>query len=328
MELEELLQHVDIVDYISQYVDLTEKNGEYWGLSPFKEEKTPSFSVRRETGRFYDFSSGIGGNAMTFIRLYKKCSRRESLEEIKRFAGYDGKVMAPVERLDATKCFKKYSYKRVPDKQCNPTILQPDYMDRYEIRKDKLTFWENEGISEASLRKFNVRYDPFYNSLVYPIYNLDGKIVNVGTRTLDPKFKEKGMHKYGYSNGWGGSLVLIYGMYENMKAIKEKHEIILFEGCKSVMLADTWGVHNTGCLLTSHLNPGQMKLLIKLGCDVTFMLDKEVRIKDDHNIQKLKNYVNVFYYYDYEDLLQEKDAPVDRGKETFMKLYEGRLRFR
>lgn len=62
MELSELIESVDILEYISQYTEFTEKNGEYWALSPFKDEKTPSFSVRKETNSFYDFSSGIGGN--------------------------------------------------------------------------------------------------------------------------------------------------------------------------------------------------------------------------------------------------------------------------
>ena len=51
MELQELLDSIDAVEYIGQYVELAENNGEFWGLSPFKQEKTPSFSVRRETGK-------------------------------------------------------------------------------------------------------------------------------------------------------------------------------------------------------------------------------------------------------------------------------------
>ena len=80
IDLNELLESIDIVEYLSQFVELEEKNGEYWGLSPFKEEKTPSFSVRRETGSFYDFSSGIGGNVMTFVKYFNKCSTREAIK--------------------------------------------------------------------------------------------------------------------------------------------------------------------------------------------------------------------------------------------------------
>lgn len=90
MELSELIESVDILEYISQYTEFTEKNGEYWALSPFKDEKTPSFSVRKETNSFYDFSSGIGGNVLTFIRYYDKCGYAEAIEKLKNYSGVDG----------------------------------------------------------------------------------------------------------------------------------------------------------------------------------------------------------------------------------------------
>ena len=75
MELSDLIESIDILDYISQYTEFTEKNGEYWALSPFKDEDTPSFSVRKETNSFYDFSSGIGGNVLTFVRYSARSCR-------------------------------------------------------------------------------------------------------------------------------------------------------------------------------------------------------------------------------------------------------------
>ena len=120
----------------------------------------------------------------------------------------------------------------------------------------------------------------------------------------------------------------IYGLYENMDAIRDKREIILFEGCKSVLKAASWGIENTGAILTSHLNPAQMKILAKLGFNVVFALDKDVKIREDHNIAILKNYVNVTYIYDAADWLDEKDAPVDKGEEIFRELYERRFRYR
>lgn len=162
---------------------------------------------------------------------------------------------------------------------------------------------------------------------MYPIHDIDGNIVNIGGRILDPEWKEKGMRKYTYLSGWG-EMGVIYGLYENMKYILEKKEIILFEGCKSVLIADSWGIHNTGALLTSHLNPVQMKLLAKLGVRVVFALDKEVNIKKDHNINKLKQYVNVEYVWDKDNLLEEKDSPVDKGVNVYDSVYEHRLRFK
>lgn len=327
MELSDLLESIDILEYISQFVELEQKGDEWWGLSCFREEKTPSFSVRKDPPVFYDYSSGIGGNVFTFVRYYNNCGAKEAVEILKKYAGYNGEDIVPREKMAATLACKKYRKPKQSIKQSKGTILPDNYMDRYEKRLEKLQAWLDEGISMDSLAKFDVRYDAFSDRLVYPIRNLSKKIVNIGGRTLDPEWKEKGLRKYTYFYGWG-TMDTIYGLAENMEEILEKQEIILFEGCKSVLLAHTWGVKNCASLLTSHLNPHQMKILARLGCRVVFALDKEIRIRDDHNIQKLKSYVEVEYLWDREDLLDDKDAPVDKGAEVFKKLYEGRLRYR
>lgn len=327
MELSDLIESVDILEYISQFVELEQKGDEWWGLSCFREEKTPSFSVRTDPPVFYDYSSGIGGNVFTFVRYYNNCSAKEAVEILQKYAGCEGEYIAPREKMAATLVCKKFRKPKQTVKQSKGTILPDNYMERYEKRLDKLQAWIDEGISMESLEKFNVRYDAFSDRLVYPIRNLAEKIVNIGGRTLDPEWKEKNLRKYTYFYGWG-TMDTIYGLAENMDEILNKREVILFEGCKSVLLADTWGIRNTACLLTSHLNPHQMKILARLGCRVVFALDKEVRIREDHNIQKLKDYVEVEYFWDRDDLLDEKDAPVDKGVEVFKKLYEGRLKYR
>lgn len=323
VELSELIESIDILEYISQFTEFTEKNGEYWALSPLKDENTPSFSVRKETNSFYDFSSGIGGNVFTFVRYFFKCSAEEAVQKLLQYVGVDGKTHSH-RKLEATKVAKRFQVPQKSAKSSKSISLSDDYMDRYEKRDDKLAVWETEGISRASLDRFGVYYDAFSDRLVYPIRNPDGKIVNVGGRTLDPDWKEKKLRKYTYFLSWG-ELKTIYGLAENRDCITKSGEIILFEGCKSVLLADTWGIHNTGAILTSHLNPNQMKLLAGLGCRVVFALDKDVRVKDDHNIRLLKQFVSVEYIWDGWNLLDEKDSPVDKGREVFKTLYERRL---
>lgn len=327
MDLEELIDSIDIVEYISQFVELEEKNGEYWGLSPFSDEKTPSFSVRRENNTFYCFSSGIGGNVFTFTKFYYQCDANKAVDILKKYAGCDGTEFIPRRRMAATMACRKYMKKQVRHKESKTKRFPDDCMSKYEKRDDKLAVWETEGISREALDTFQVYYDSFSNRLVYPIRDIEGNIVNIGGRILDPEWKEKGMRKYTYLSGWG-EMSVIYGLFENMEEILKKKEVIIFEGCKSVLLARSWGIRNTGALLTSHLNPAQMKLLARLGVRVVFALDKEVNIKKDHNINKLKQYVNVEYVWDKENLLEEKDAPVDKGVETFDKVYEYRHRFR
>lgn len=326
MELSDLIESIDILDYISQYIEFTEKNGEYWALSPFKEENTPSFSVRKETNTFYDFSSGIGGNVLTFVRYFNKCGYAEAIERLKKYIGFDGET-TQCRRLAAVEVAKHFAPPKKVRKQAKSTVLPDDYMERYEREPDKLSVWELEGISKVSLERFQVRYDRFSDRLVYPIRSPDGKIVNVGGRTLDPDWKEKKLRKYTYFKSWG-ELKTIYGFAENLEYIKKQGEIIIFEGCKSVLLADTWGIHNAGAILTSHLNPNQMKLLIGLGCRVVFALDKDISIREDHSINRLKQFVNVEYIWDGAGLLDEKDSPVDKGPDVWKRLYEGRLTWR
>ena len=111
-----------------------------------------------------------------------------------------------------------------------------------------------------------------------------------------------------------------------MDGIQKSKEIILFEGCKSVLIADTWGIHNTAAILTSHLSTNQFKILIKLGYDVVFALDKDVNVLLDKNIQKLKQYIGVYYIQDRQGLLDSKDSPVDKGAEVFKQLFDNRKR--
>lgn len=328
MEVVDLLNSIDIVDYISQFVELTERNGEYWGISPFTfpPEKTPSFSVRRESHKFYDFSSGIGGSVITFVQRFFNLSSGDAIKKLQEYAGIAGEIVPARAKLSATNVCMAYMKPKAVAKVSKTTILADDYMDRYEVRPDKLAVWESEGISKASLERFQVRYDGFSDRLVYPIRNPDGKIVNVGGRTLDPRWKEKKLRKYTYFHPWG-TMETIYGLAENIDFCREKHEIILFEGCKSVLIADTWGIKNTGALLTSHVSAAQLKILVKLGLNVVFALDKDVKIRDDHNIKKLKQFVKVEYIHDMKDLLKEKDSPVDEGKAVFDQLYQERFRY-
>ena len=323
MDLEELLQCIDIVEYISQFVDLEQRGDEWWGLSCFKDEKTPSFSVRRDPPVFYDYSSGIGGNTFTFTRYYFHCSHAEAIEKLKAYAGIDGEIASPKQKMSAISVCKRFQTPKRTEKAFSGQVLSENVMEKYEKQPDKLAVWENEGISRESLDKFQVFYDGFADRLVYPVRDPSGKIINIGARTLDPLWKAKGLRKYCYYYQFG-TINTIYGLSDNIKSIREHKEIILFEGCKSVLLADTWGIHNTGAILTSHLSQNQMKLLIQLGCTVVFALDKDVDIKKDRNIQKLVHYVNVEYIGDRDGLLDDKDSPVDKGKEVFEKLYANR----
>lgn len=329
MDVSDIMEAVDIVEYISQFCELEQRgDGEYWGCSPLREENTPSFSVNPEKSRFYDFSSGQGGNILDFIKAYNKVDFLQALDILKKYANITEDIEGPqVRRLLATSIAKKYSQKEKKPQESKSAVLPADYMDRYMWDIKKLQPWLREGMSVESLMKYQVRYDPYSNRIVYPILDVKGNIINVSGRTLDRDYKEKGLRKYTYFKPFG-LLDTIYGLAENKEEILRKKEIILFEGAKSVILADSWGIKNTGAILTSHVNPQQFKILIRLGVRVVFALDAEVNIKEDKNIMKLIPYVPVEWLRNRRGLLDDKDAPVDKGEEVFRTLYAERRRVR
>lgn len=329
MEISEILDQIDIVEYISQYVDLEQKGREFWGLSCFTDEKTPSFSVDPDRKLFMDFSSGRGGNLIEFIVLHDKVSAPEAIRKLKAFAGIsDDNQQQGGTRLEATRVALRYRDKtRDPPK----TIARPladDCMSRYEFRRDKLKLWVDEGISWQTLKRYQVRYDAFDDRIVYPIKDYDGNIISICGRTCDPDYKAKGLRKYTYLKKLG-ALDTIYGFSDNRQAILDAREIIIFEGAKSCMKAAEWGFENTSALLTSHLSVNQLRFLIRLcgfnDVRVVFALDSDIDITEDDNIRRLCNYARVEWIMNQDDLLPPKDSPTDQGQEVFENLYQRRI---
>ena len=83
-EVQKLLDKLDIVQVISEYVTLKKTGANYKGLSPFREERTPSFVVSPVKNIFKDFSTGIGGNSITFYMKMNNISFVEAIEELSR----------------------------------------------------------------------------------------------------------------------------------------------------------------------------------------------------------------------------------------------------
>jgi DNA primase len=177
------------------------------------------------------------------------------------------------------------------------------------------------------MERFQVRFDRFDNRIVFPIRDINGSIINVSGRTLDPDYKQKKARKYTYYFSLG-TFDTLYGFYEHRQAIEDSGEIILFEGAKSVMLAESWGVCNTAAICTSHLNPNQFQILLKIPVRVVMALDKGVDVRKDAQVKKLMRYHEVYTIEDKDELLQDKMAPVDAGREVWETLYEGRVHLR
>lgn len=331
LDVSDLLESVDIVEYISQFMELeTGPDGEYWGISCLTDHDTdPSFSISPDKQIFYDFSSHKGGTVIDFIKYYNRCSFKTAVMILSDYVKDHGLGIsddAPKAHLSCAKEIKRFLPKINKEKEAKYKNLGDNYMDVFEVDWSKTKPWLDEGISLEAMKLFQVRYDPIGNRIVFPIRLIDGTIINVSGRTLDPQYKEHGLRKYTYYFPLG-KFDTIYGFYENASEILEKNEIILFEGAKSVMKAWGWGVRNAAALCTSRMNTYQFIILLKLGVRVVVALDSEVRPKDDENIARLRRYLPVEIVYNKDGLLEEKMAPVDAGKEVWDKLYEAREKF-
>ena len=185
--------------------------------------------------------------------------------------------------------------------------------------------WNDEGIDYEVMRQYGVMYDAYSDRIVYPIKNVNGDIINVSGRTLDPDYKAHGLRKYTYFKSIG-AVPTIYGLSDNIEYIRNAGEIILFEGAKSVMLAASWGILNTGAMLTSHISQKQFEIILRLGVNVVVAFDSDVDVSKDENVKRLRRYLPCFWVKNIKGILPEKYSPVDKGFDTFIYLYENKVR--
>lgn len=321
VDIKDLLSKIHIAEYISQYIMIEEKNDEFICVCPFHDDIDPSFSITPSNGLFYCFGCRATGSVLDFIRKYHKVGFKQAVNMACEYVGGDVKHLP--QPLEATKYIRRFKPSAINKKVAKYKKLPDDIMQRYDNNPKKLKAWLDEGISQEVLNKYQVRYDPFSNRIVFPVWDERGNIINVKGRTLDADYKTKRISKY--QNYYEvGITDYVFNLNFAKESIKKLGFLVVFEAEKSTMIAETYGISNSVALMTGTLNDYQLELLIKLGVDVVFALDKDKNILDDENIAKLKKYVRVSYLKDTECLLDEKDAPIDKGREVFVQLYKNR----
>lgn len=213
--------------------------------------------------------------------------------------------------------------------------------------------WRQEGIDGVTAEKFDIRYDYEENRAIIPVRNLNGDLIGVRVRNfndgaVDRGFKYLPLEYQGESYRFPTSTTL-YGLYENQEVIKSKRRVILFEGEKSTQIVDSFYEGNCYALSTYGTNFGVVHrdILLTLGVtEVTFAWDKEYceeyfgESYDNTKEQKLMygfldklkkactllhSYVTINLLIDFDDELDLKDAPVDKGKEVFESLLKKKV---
>ena len=224
--IEEVRQNNDVVDIISQYVHLTRKGRNYFGLCPFHNEKSPSFSVSPDRQIFHCFGCGVGGNVYTFLMKIEGITFKESLEQLAERANIqlptlENNADTAKEELKS----KVYKVNEFAAEFYHKNLYQPiakigqEYVKKRKMNKETLEAYrigfsgrfdelykalKAEGFGEKEIlesglvnKRDNGTYiDRYRERLIFPICDVRGKVIGFGGRILDdskikdPKFPQ------------------------------------------------------------------------------------------------------------------------------------------
>ena len=214
--VEEVRARNDIVDVISGYVKLQRRGSSYFGLCPFHNEKSPSFSVSPSKQMYYCFGCGAGGNVFTFLMEYENYTFPEALKVLADRAGVslpeveyseEAKKQRDLKSavLEVNKMAAKYFYYQLRAPQGEKAMeylkgreLSDETMRRFGLGyagpySDELyRYLKKKGISEelmkeSGLMSVNERqgmYDKFWNRVMFPIMDINGKVIGFGGRVM------------------------------------------------------------------------------------------------------------------------------------------------
>jgi hypothetical protein len=243
---------------------------------------------------------------------------------------FDGNKKCNYNELDLATELKKIKNKNNRNNMLKTKheILPIETLDRYD--KYIVSNWEDEGISKEIQEKYMIHIDQYRKRWLIPIFDEDNNLISIKGRSFLPNIKELDVPKYWYYYKIGINDIL-FGLNLNSQNIIHRNEIILFEGEKSVMKADSFGYNWCCSVGKCGINPNIKKKILQLRCDVVIAFDKDIGIKEIYKeASKINQFTNVYAIYDKENLLDigTKDSPVDKGKDIFDRLYNTKIKIR
>ena len=285
--IDDVRQSNDIVDVISQYVRLKRSGRNYFGLCPFHNEKSPSFSVSPEKQIFHCFGCGIGGNVFTFLTKIEGINFVEAVQQLAERANIqlptlENNVDSAKEALKA----KVYKVNEFTAKYYHENLYRPESKIAQEyIKKRKLSNetlksfqigfsgkfdelykelkkqgFEDREILESGLVNKNERgqfIDRYRNRLMFPICDVRGRVIAFGGRVLDdskPKYINSPENVV-YSKGRH-----LYGL-NVAKKYDIKKRLLIVEGYMDVVSLHQRDIHNVVASLGTALTQQQGYLL-------------------------------------------------------------------
>lgn len=296
-DFNKVIDGVDIVEVVEQFVSLSKDGNSYVGFSPFKNENTPSFKVNPNKKIFKDFSSGVGGDVIQFYSIMKKISRTDAMRELARMyninisSNYSRDVYSLEHKIlnDAVNFFSnkfkesKVAQEYMVNRGYNIKDLKDYYIgyapdswnelyDELKIKYDEKVIQSIGLISQDSLNTKRY-YDNFRNRIIFPIFNTKNQIIALGGRYIgdgdSPKYINSTESKiFNKSNE-------LYGIFDGGITLKQNKYAILTEGYLDVLSSHLNGFKNTVASLGTAFTDGQAKLLKKFVNSILILYDND-----------------------------------------------------
>jgi DNA primase len=304
--IDEVKNRMDILDIIGDFVSLKRSGQNYKALSPFTNEKTASFYVVPAKGIFKDFSSGKGGDAITFVMEHEGMSYMEAIRYLAVKYGVDLKeeITTPEALANQTSRdslyilmnyakdhYRKLLFKNDEGKSVGLSYFRERGFNDRTIEKFDLGYslnaWDHlskkavgDGYSEEMLEKAGLmirkddgkKYDRFRGRVIFPVHNLSGKVIAFGARILT---KEKDQPKYINSPEteiYHKSNVL-YGLFQGKNAIRREDFCYLVEGYTDVISLHQSDIDNVVASSGTALTEDQIKLVRRFTENITVLYD-------------------------------------------------------
>ena len=307
-EIQKLIDNLDIVQVIGEYVNLKKAGSDYKGLSPFKDEKTPSFTVSPVKNIFKDFSTQIGGNVISFYMKINDIGFLQAVEELSRKYNIPLKKSREYRTIDQEIERKKAVNREYYEIMNEAQIFFRENIEKYsealeymkerdfsleEIRRFGIGFapsfrddlfqhlvkkeFPEEKIMSLGLAKRNENgeiYDSFRNRIIFPIYNVNAQIVGFGGRII-----EKNTNLPKYLNSPDSPIFKkgneLFGIKHQGENIRKKGFSMLMEGCLDVLTAQKNGFESAVASLGTAFTEEQAQLLKKYTDKILISYDND-----------------------------------------------------
>ena len=300
--VEEVRSRNDIVDVVGGYVRLQKKGNTYFGLCPFHNEKTGSFSVSPNKQMYYCFGCGAGGNVFTFLMQYENFTFSEAMQTLADKAGVElpKQEMTQAQKreadrrsrlLEINKEAAKYFYTLLRSKRgirayqyfeergLSPETMQKfglGYSDQYS--DDLYKYLRKKGYEDDILKDSGLvtldevrgGYDKFWNRAMFPIMDVNNRVIGFGGRVMgqgDPKYLNSPETKiFDKSRN-------LYGL--NIARTTRKSQLLLCEGYMDVIALHQAGFDNAVASLGTALTSGHANLLKRYTKEVYLTYDSD-----------------------------------------------------